>query len=94
MEDGFCLANQNSEKKIPTNQILEKNTNISNSFQILRSNSEPDVTNMIHPNDPFYSINLPTANHQNDTSGQSGPIYVKGTFVYTFSRELRSQEQF
>ena len=48
---------------------------------------------MIHPNDPVYSINLPTANHQNDTSGQSGPIYVKGTLIYPSSRELRSQEQ-
>jgi len=93
MEEDFHLANQNSENFLPPNQILEKNTNISNSFQILRSNSEPDVTNTIHPNDPVYSINLPTVNHQNDTSGQSGPIYVKGALIYPSSRELRSQEQ-
>ena len=93
MEDDFRLANQNSENFLPTNQILEKNLNISNSFQILRNNSDPDVTNTIHPNDPVYSINLPTVNHQNNTSGQSGPIYVKGTLVYPSSRELRSQEQ-
>ena len=54
MEDDFRLTNKNLENFLPNNQILEKNSNISNSFQILRNNFDPDVTNTIHPNDPIY----------------------------------------